>query len=100
MMQLDVGDDRGGDEPQYASPCHVLGAAGCPEGDSGTPPLMWSSLRDPWDHRKDLSAQGLDVPTGGELPAPTVHHVQCLAAVIVITGVEVSSENVLEDPLR
>jgi hypothetical protein len=61
---------------------------------------MWSSLRDPWDHRKDLSAQGLDVPTGGELPAPAVHHVQLLAAVVVVTRVGVSSENVLENPLR
>jgi hypothetical protein len=101
MMQLDVGNDRGGDERQYAGPCHVLGTVGCPEGDSGTPPpLMWSSLRDPWDRQKDLSAQGLDVPVGGELLAPAVHHVQRLAAVVVITGVGVSSENVLEDPLR
>jgi hypothetical protein len=44
--------------------------------------------------------QGLDVPAEGELPAPAVHHVQRLAAVIVITRVRVSSENVLEDPLR
>jgi hypothetical protein len=44
---------------------------------------MWSSLRDPWDRRKDLSAQGLHVPTGGELLAPAVHHVQLLAAVVV-----------------
>jgi hypothetical protein len=61
---------------------------------------MWSSLRDLWDRRKDLSAQGLDVPTGGKLPALTVHYVQLLAAVVVVTGVGVSSENVLEDPLR
>jgi hypothetical protein len=26
MMQLDVGNDMGGDERQYADPCHVLGA--------------------------------------------------------------------------
>ena len=31
MMQLHVGDDRGGDEWQYAGPCHVVGAVGCPE---------------------------------------------------------------------
>jgi hypothetical protein len=61
---------------------------------------MCSSLRDPWDHRKDLSAQGLDVPVGGELLAPAVHDVQLFAAVIVITRVRVSSENVLQDPLR
>ena len=60
---------------------------------------MWSSLRDPRDHRKDLSTQGLDVPAGGELPAPAVHHVQLLAAVVIITGVGVSSEDVLEDLL-
>jgi hypothetical protein len=61
---------------------------------------MWSSLRDPWDRRKDLSAQGLDVPARGELLAPAVHHVQLLAMVVVVTRVRVSSENVLEDPLR
>jgi hypothetical protein len=61
---------------------------------------MWSSLWNPWDRRKDLPAQGLDVPAGGELPAPAVHHVQLLTAVVVVTGVGVSSENVLEDPLR
>jgi hypothetical protein len=60
---------------------------------------MWSSLRDPWDRRKDLAAQGLHVPTRGELPASAIHHVQLLAAVIVITGVGVSSEDVLEDSL-
>jgi hypothetical protein len=71
------------------------------KGDSGAPPpLMWSSLRDPWDRRKDLSALGLDVPTGGELLAPVVHHVQLLAAVVVVTRVGVSSENILEEPLR
>jgi hypothetical protein len=37
---------------------------------------------------------------GGELLAPAVHHVQILAAVVVITRVGVSNENVLEDPLR
>jgi hypothetical protein len=61
---------------------------------------MWSSLREPWDRRKDLSTQGLDVPTGGELPAPAVHHVQLLAVVVVVTRVGVSSENVLKDPLK
>jgi hypothetical protein len=60
MMQLDVGNDRGGDERQYAGPCHVLGAVGCPEGDSGAPPpLVWGCLRDPWvpdrtSRRRDL----------------------------------------------
>jgi hypothetical protein len=81
------------------APAMFLGVVGCPKGDSGAPPpLMWSSLRGPWDHQKDLSAQGLDVPAGGELSAPAVHHVQLLAAVVVVT--RVSSENVLEDPLR
>jgi hypothetical protein len=88
MMQLDVCNDRGGDERQYASPCHVLGAVGCPEGDSGaSPPLVWGCLRDPWGHRQDLTAQGLHVPAGGELPASAVQHVQLLAAVGIITGV-------------
>jgi hypothetical protein len=44
--------------------------------------------------------QGLHVPTGGELLAPVVHHVQLLAAIAFATGVGVSSEDVLEDPLR
>jgi hypothetical protein len=60
---------------------------------------MWSSLRDPWGRRKDLSAQGLYFPTGCELPAFAVHHVQLLAAVVVITEVGVSSEDVLKDLL-
>jgi hypothetical protein len=60
---------------------------------------MWGSLRDPWDRRKDLAAQGLHVPTGGELLASTIHHVQLLVAVVVITGVGASSEDVLEDSL-
>jgi hypothetical protein len=60
---------------------------------------MWSSLRDPWDRRKDLSTQGLDVPAGGELLDPVVHHVQLLEAVVVVTRVGVSSEDVLEVPL-
>jgi hypothetical protein len=37
---------------------------------------------------------------GGELSASAIHHIQLLAAVIVITGVRVSSEDVLEDLLR
>jgi hypothetical protein len=49
--------------------------------------------------RKDLPVEGLDVPVGGELPAPAVHHVQLLEVVIIITGVRVSSEDVLEDLL-
>jgi hypothetical protein len=60
---------------------------------------MWSSLRDPWGRRKDLSAQGLHVPTGGELSAPAVHHIQLFAAVVVVTGVGVSSEDILKDLL-
>jgi hypothetical protein len=60
---------------------------------------MWGCLRDPWSRRKDLAAQGLYVPTGGELAASAIHNVQLLAAVIVITGVGVSSEDVLEDLL-
>jgi hypothetical protein len=35
----------------------------------------------------------------GELPASAIHYVQLLAAVVVITGVGVSSEDVLEDLL-
>jgi hypothetical protein len=76
MVQPHVGDDRGGDEWQYAGPCHVVEAVGCPEGDGdASPSLMWGSLRDPWSCRQDLTAQGLDVPAGGEFPAPTVHDV-------------------------
>jgi hypothetical protein len=60
---------------------------------------MWGYLRDPWGRRKNLAVQGLHVPVRGELPASTIHHVQLLAAVIVITGVRVSSEDVLEDLL-
>jgi hypothetical protein len=36
---------------------------------------------------------------GGELPASVILNVQLLAAVVVITGVVVSSEDVLEDLL-
>jgi hypothetical protein len=36
---------------------------------------------------------------GGELPASAIHYVQLLAAVTVITGVGVSSEDVLENLL-
>jgi hypothetical protein len=53
----------------------------------------------PLGRRKDLAAQGLHVPTRGELPASAIHHVQLLAAVVVIIGVGVSSEDVLEDLL-
>jgi hypothetical protein len=60
---------------------------------------VWGCLRDPWGRRQDLAAQGLHVPAGGELPASAVHHVQLLAAVGIITGVGVSSEDVLEDLL-
>jgi hypothetical protein len=60
---------------------------------------MWGCLWDPWGRLKDLAAQGLHVPTGGELPASAIHHVQLLAAVVVITEVGVSSEDVLEDLL-
>jgi hypothetical protein len=61
---------------------------------------VWSSLRDPWGRGQDLAAQGLDIPVGGELPAPTVHDVQLLAAVALATGVGVPGEDVLQDPLR
>jgi hypothetical protein len=44
-------------------------------------------------------AQGLYVPAGGQLPASAIHKVQLLAAVIVITRVGVSSQDVLEDLL-
>jgi hypothetical protein len=60
---------------------------------------MWSYPRDPSGRRQDLSVQGLDVPAGGELLAPTVHDVQLLTAVALATRVRVSSEDVLEDPL-
>jgi hypothetical protein len=36
---------------------------------------------------------------GGELPASAIHNVHLLAAVVVITGVGLSSEDVLEDLL-
>jgi hypothetical protein len=61
---------------------------------------MWSSLRDPRGRQKDLSAQGVDVPAGGELPAPVVHDIQLLAAVVVVIGVGVPSEDILQVPLR
>jgi hypothetical protein len=61
---------------------------------------MWGCLRDPWGRRKDLSVQGLHVPTGGQLPASAVHNLQLLAAVVVITRVGVSSEDFLENLLR
>jgi hypothetical protein len=81
-------------------PAMFSGAVGCPEGDSGAPlSLMWGCLRDPWGRRKNLAAQRLHVPMGGELPASTIHNVQLLAVVVVITGVGVSSEDVLEDLL-
>ena len=44
-------------------------------------------------------AQGLHVPAGGEFLASVVHHVQLLVVVVIITGVRVSSEDVLEDLL-
>jgi hypothetical protein len=53
----------------------------------------------PLGRQQDLAAQGLHVPAGGELPASVVHHVQLLAAVGIITGVGISSEDVLEDLL-
>jgi hypothetical protein len=100
MVQPHVGDDRGDDEWQYAGPCHVVGAVGCPEGDGGAPPsLMWGSLRDPWSCRQDLTVQGLDVPAGGEFLAPAVHDVQLLATVAVIPRVGISSEDILVVPL-
>ena len=60
---------------------------------------MWGRLRDPWVRRKDLSAQGLHIPTGGKLPASAIHNVQLLAALVVLTGVGVSSEVFLENLL-
>jgi hypothetical protein len=81
-------------------PLPCFRAVGCAKGDSGAPPpLMWGYLRDPSGRRKNLAAQGLHVPTGGELPASVMHNVQLLAVVVVITGVGVSSEDVLEDLL-
>jgi hypothetical protein len=76
MVQSHVGDGRGGDEWQYAGPCHVIGAVGRPKGDDGASPLLvGSSLRDPSSYRQDLTAQGLDVPAGGKFPASVVHDV-------------------------
>jgi hypothetical protein len=60
---------------------------------------MWGHLWDPWSRRKDLAAQGLYVPAGGELSASAIHNVQPFATVVVVTGVRVSSEDVLEDLL-
>jgi hypothetical protein len=40
MVQSHVGDDRSGDERQYATPCHVVRAVGCPKGDGGAPPSL------------------------------------------------------------
>jgi hypothetical protein len=82
------------------APAMFSGQSEAPEGDSGAPPpLVWGCFRDPGGRRQDLAAQGLHVPVGGELPASAVHHVQLLAAVGIITGVGVSSEDVLEDLL-
>jgi hypothetical protein len=61
--------------------------------------LVWGSFGDPWDHRKNLPSQVLDTPAGDELPASAVHYVQLLAAVVVVTGVRVSGEDVLKVPL-
>jgi hypothetical protein len=56
MVQSHVGDDRGGDEWQYAGPCHVVEAVRCPKGDGGAPPLLiWGNLRDSWSCRQDLT---------------------------------------------
>jgi hypothetical protein len=60
---------------------------------------MWGCLRDPWVRRKDLSTQGVHIPTGGKLPASAIHNVQLLAAVVVLTRVRVSSEDFLENLL-
>jgi hypothetical protein len=38
-------------------------------------------------------------PFEGKLPASAIHYVLLLAAVVVITGVEVSSEDIIEDLL-
>jgi hypothetical protein len=101
MVQSHVSDDRGGDERQYAGPCHVIGAVGRPEGDDGAPPsLVGSSLRDPWSYRQDLKSQGLDIPAGGKFPASVVHDVQFLTAVSIISGVGISSEDIFEVLLR
>jgi hypothetical protein len=61
---------------------------------------MWGYYRDPWGRRKDLVAQGLYVPTGGEFSASAIHYIQLLAAVVVISGVRVSSEDVLKNLLE
>jgi hypothetical protein len=82
------------------APAKLSGQSDAPEGDGGaSPSLMWGSLQDPWSCRQDLTAQGLDVPAGGEFPAPVVDDVQLLAAVAVIPGVGISSEDILEVPL-
>jgi hypothetical protein len=97
VVQPHVGDNRGGDEWQYAGPRHVVGAVGCPEGDGGAPPpLVWSSFGDPRDHQKNLPSQRLDTPVGDELPASAVHYIQLLAVVVVVAGVRISDENVFK----
>jgi hypothetical protein len=48
MVQSHVGDDRSSDEWQYADPCHVVRAVGCPKGDGGAPPsLVGAAFRTP-----------------------------------------------------
>jgi hypothetical protein len=99
VVQPYVGDDGGGDERQYAGPRHVIGAVRCPEGDGGTPPsLMRSRLWDARGCREDPAAQGFYIPPGDELPAPALHYVQLLAAVVV-AGVGVPEEDVPQDLL-
>jgi hypothetical protein len=43
--------------------------------------------------------QGLYVPTGGKLPASAIRYIQLLAAVVVLTGIGVFSEDFLENLL-
>jgi hypothetical protein len=61
---------------------------------------VWGCLQDPWGRRQDLAVQGLHVPAGGKFPASAVYYVHLLVAVGIITGVGVSSEDVLEDLLK
>ena len=61
MVQSHVGDDRSGDEWQYAGPCHVVEAVGCPEEDGGAPPSLLGAafgtpgVIDRISRRKDLT---------------------------------------------
>jgi hypothetical protein len=60
---------------------------------------MGCRLWGPRGRREYLPAKGLHIPPGGQLLAPTVHHVQLFAAVVIV-GVGVSDEDILQDMLE